>query len=223
MAPKQQAPKQKKTGGQGSCKAVPKNPRGKAVTGPTDTDNFPGETLSLAEPRSAAWAFFNNDACRRLVSLFAEVSIRECPPKAIANILREALPHFQEFLCLDPMVYGEHISFLYSVAKAARFAVDIHSKYIKEPEFADLLNIYTPNMRKLQIQHNLQPATTAFVLPRIRMPEAESVFVLSEDEMEEAPSVVDVDDESAVGCDDEEEDGETVHWGAAVKSKDPNK
>ncbi|KAJ7879850.1 hypothetical protein B0H13DRAFT_1892073 [Mycena leptocephala] len=86
------------------------------------------------------------------------------------------------------MVYGEHVSFLYSVAKATKFAVDIHSKYIKEPEFADLLNIFTPDMRKLRVQHNLQPATTAFVLPRIRMPEAESAFVLSEDEMDEAPS-----------------------------------
>ncbi|KAJ7859120.1 hypothetical protein B0H13DRAFT_1901581 [Mycena leptocephala] len=42
------------------------------------------------------------------------------------------------------MVYGKHISFLYSVAKATKFAVDIHSKYIKEPEFADLLNILLP-------------------------------------------------------------------------------
>jgi hypothetical protein len=94
MAPRQTAPKQKKSGGQGSRKAVAKNPRGKTVTGPADTDDFPGETLSLAEPRSAAWSFFDNDACRRLVSLFAEVSIRECPPKTVANILREALPHF---------------------------------------------------------------------------------------------------------------------------------
>jgi hypothetical protein len=93
MAPKQTAPKQKKSGGQGSRKAVPKNPRGKTVTGPADTDDFPGETLSLAEPRSAAWSFFDNDACRRLVSLFAEVSIRDLPPKTVANILRDALPH----------------------------------------------------------------------------------------------------------------------------------
>jgi hypothetical protein len=38
------------------------------------------------------------------------------------------------------------------------------------------------------------------------MPEAESAFVLSEDEMDEAPSVVDVDDVSVVDRDEEEED-----------------
>ncbi|KAJ7823034.1 hypothetical protein B0H13DRAFT_2376301 [Mycena leptocephala] len=123
MAPKQTAPKQKKSGGQGSRKAVPKNPRGKTVTGPADTDDFPGETLSLAEPRSVAWSFFDNDACRRLVSLFAEVSIRDLPPKTVANILRDALPHVQEFVRVDPMVYAEHISFLYSISRAVRFAV----------------------------------------------------------------------------------------------------
>ncbi|KAJ7861891.1 hypothetical protein B0H13DRAFT_2354954 [Mycena leptocephala] len=200
------APKQKKTSSQGSRKAVPKNPRGKTVTGPADTDDFPGETLSLAELRSAAWAFFNNDACRRLVSLFAEVSIRECPPKAVANILREALPHVQEFIRVDPMVFAEHISLLYSISRAVRFAIVIHPKYIKEAEFIDMLNIYTPDLRKPRVQHNIQPATTAFVLPCIRMPEAESVFIPSDDEMDEAPSVVDVDDESIAGRDDEEED-----------------
>ncbi|KAJ7832512.1 hypothetical protein B0H13DRAFT_2370913 [Mycena leptocephala] len=181
MAPKQQAAKQKKTGGQGSRKAVPKTRAAKPLLAP------PTPTISRGKPE-------------RLVSLFAEVSICECPPKTVANILREALPHFQEFLRHDPMVYGEHISFLYSVAKATKFAVDIHSKYIKEPEFADLLNIFTPDMRKLR------PATTAFVLPRIRLPEAESAFVLSDDEMDEAPSVADVDDVSVADRDDEEED-----------------
>jgi hypothetical protein len=38
------------------------------------------------------------------------------------------------------------------------------------------------------------------------MPEAESAFVLSEDEMDEAPSVVDVDNVSVVDRDEEEED-----------------
>ncbi|KAJ7818724.1 hypothetical protein B0H13DRAFT_1922128 [Mycena leptocephala] len=212
MAPKQTAPKQKKSGGQGSRKAVPKNPRAKTITGPADTDDFPGETLSLAEPRSAAWTFFDNDACRRLVSLFAEVSIRDLPPKTVVNILRDALPHVlthpklfqQEFVRVDPMVYSEHISFLYSISRAVRFAVVIHSKYIKEDEFVDLLNVYTPALRKLRVQHNIQPATTAFVLPRIRMPEAEAAFIPSDDEMDEAPSVVDVDDVSIADREDED-------------------
>jgi hypothetical protein len=49
------------------------------------------------------------------------------------------------------MVYSEHISFLYSISRAIRFAVVIHSKYIKEDEFVDLLNVYTPALRKLRV------------------------------------------------------------------------
>jgi hypothetical protein len=49
------------------------------------------------------------------------------------------------------MVYSEHISFLYSISRAVRFAIVIHPKYIKEDEFVDLLNVYTPDLRKLRV------------------------------------------------------------------------
>jgi hypothetical protein len=58
------------------------------------------------------------------------------------------------------MVYAEHISFLYSISRAVRFAVVIHPKYIKEDEFVDLLNVYTPALRKLRV--GLSPTRRVF-------------------------------------------------------------
>jgi hypothetical protein len=89
---KQAATKQKKSGGQSSRKAVPKNPR--KVAAAVVDDDFQGETIEVSDPRATTWAFFDNDACRRFVPLFNEDVIDNTPAKTIASILRDALPSF---------------------------------------------------------------------------------------------------------------------------------
>ncbi|KAJ7809920.1 hypothetical protein B0H13DRAFT_2384922, partial [Mycena leptocephala] len=74
-------------------RSMAKNPRGKAAAITMD-DDFQGEKINASEPRGATWLFFDNDACRCLVTLFQVDIIEKTPAKTVASILRDALPHF---------------------------------------------------------------------------------------------------------------------------------
>ncbi|KAJ7839407.1 hypothetical protein B0H13DRAFT_2366861 [Mycena leptocephala] len=202
MAPKQQAPQA--TGSR--RKAVPKNPRGKAAAMPVD--DFQGETLNVSDPCAAAWAFFDNDACRRLVTIFSEDVIEATPGKTIATILRDVLPSFQAFRHKDPLLQFEHVSFLYTVSRTAQFAIDAFPKYVKADEFADLVNVYTSKVKERTNSLSVTPVD--FIIPRVVSPTLGSGFTASDDDMEDAPSVLDVENESLAGDHDEYEEEEVA-------------
>ncbi|KAJ7914483.1 hypothetical protein B0H13DRAFT_2325208 [Mycena leptocephala] len=209
MAPKPQAaPKQKKSGGQGSRKAAPKNPR-KVATAVMD-DDFQGETIEVSDPRATVWTFFDNDACRRFVPLFNEDVIDNTPAKMVASILRDALPSFQSYYHKKPSLHPEHIAFLYAASHAAQFAIEAHPKHVKEQEFAEIVNVYSSRVKDLRRKQGIAAALPGFIIPRIAEPPGGSGFTASDDEMDEVLSVQDAESESFIGDQNEDDEEEEV-------------
>ncbi|KAJ7801920.1 hypothetical protein B0H13DRAFT_2389869 [Mycena leptocephala] len=199
-APKTSGPKRK---------AVPKNPRGKTVAAPVE-DNFQGETLDVSDPRATTWTFFDNDACRRLVPLFNEDVIENTPGKTVANILRDALPSFQSYDSKKPSLHPEHIAFLYATSRAVQCALETLTKYVKENEFVEMVNIYSPRVRELRRKQSIAAALPGFLIPRIVDPPGGIGFVASDNEMDDAHSTQDVENKSFVGDGNDDEEEEEV-------------
>ncbi|KAJ7800995.1 hypothetical protein B0H13DRAFT_2390185 [Mycena leptocephala] len=203
MAPKQQAPK---ASGTRARKAIPKNPRSKSTAAPV-VDDFHGETLKSSDPRAAVWAFFDNDACRRLVPLFNEDVIEASPSKTVATILREALPHFQSYSHKKPALLHEHVAFLYAALRAAQFSIAAHPKHVKEHEVIDIVNVYSSQAKDIWRKYGIPAVLPGFIIPRVAAPMSGG-FAASDDEMDDGPSVPDVDNESVVAYQDDEDDEE---------------
>ncbi|KAJ7846174.1 hypothetical protein B0H13DRAFT_1907960 [Mycena leptocephala] len=180
MVPKQQAPKASGP----RRKAVPKNPRHKAAAVPVD-DDFQGETIDVSDLRAAVWTFFDNDACCRFVPLFNEDVIDNTPAKTVASILRDALPSFQSYYHKKPSLHPEHVAFLYAASHAAQFAIEAHPKYVKEQEFAEIVNVYSSRVKELRRKQGIAAVCPGFIIPRIAEPPGGSGFAASDDELED--------------------------------------
>jgi hypothetical protein len=74
-----------------SRKAATKTARGKAPASVED-ESLP-YTISVANPRAATWTFFDNTACRQLVTLFDDDTIVKTSSKDVALILRDMIPY----------------------------------------------------------------------------------------------------------------------------------
>ncbi|KAJ7794666.1 hypothetical protein B0H13DRAFT_2393323 [Mycena leptocephala] len=184
-------------------KAASKNTRSKTAAIAMD-DDFPGEKISGTEPRGATWMFFDNDACRRLITLFQADIIETTAAKNVASILRDALPHFIK----QPPLLPEHIAFLYSTSRVVQCAMTAYPKQVKETEFSTMLNVYSPRLKELRRKQGIAPALPSFIIPRIIVPSLSRGFTVSDDE-DDAPSVAEVENESAAGdLYDEDEDEE---------------